>query len=176
MWSHVLRLGVLGGVVLGAVPVVAGCVGTVAGDAGGEVAQAAQPDGHEAVRRESLGSSLTGLVGGLAGDLGLCQPLTCCFPSGGGWTSDPFEQGLRALGCTTPAAYSESAGASMWWLYSQCPAGDALNALVAQYSAPPYEAQPVVNECLALGAVTELDLNAVFIEFDPTCNSCRPAQ
>jgi hypothetical protein len=40
----------------------------------------------------------------------------------------------------------------------------------------PYEARFVVNECLALDAITELKLSSVFVEFDPTCNSCKPAR
>src|SRR5215472_17091320 len=44
--------------------------------------------------------------------LGVCLPLTCCFPSGGGWAQDPFEARLQALGCTEPHAYSASYGHS----------------------------------------------------------------
>jgi hypothetical protein len=166
----------------------AACVGQTTEDSGTEAgglrvspnepAGTATPSTPAKVRSDNLLGTLTnGLtngVGDLTGALGLCAPLTCCFPSGGGWTADPFEQELKALGCTTPAAYTESAGASEWWLYTQCPASDPLQAAISAYSAPPYDAQIVVNVCLALGAVTSLDLNAVFVEFDPTCNSCRP--
>jgi hypothetical protein len=125
----------------------------------------------------NLLGGVTGTVGGLTGALGICQPLTCCFPSGGGWGSDAFESGLQALGCTTPAAYTQSAGADMWWLYSRCPMSARLSSLVAEYSGvAPYEAQFVVNECLALDAVGSLELDSVFVEFDPTCSSCKPAR
>jgi hypothetical protein len=38
--------------------------------------------------------------------LDVCQPLTCCFPAGGGWSRNPFEDALKALGCTVPQAYT----------------------------------------------------------------------
>src|SRR5215831_6954398 len=60
----------------------------------------------------------------------LCQPLTCCFPSGGGWSENPFENGLRALGCTEPRAYAESLGQSSWWKFSRCPTSLDLTTLV----------------------------------------------
>jgi hypothetical protein len=114
--------------------------------------------------------------GGSEALLGICQPLTCCFPSGGGWSDDPFEDGLRALGCTTPRAYTESYGESKWWLYSSCPASIQLTALVVQYAtASPYYSQLAVNECLELHAVTGSDPTSVFVEWDPTCSSCYRA-
>jgi hypothetical protein len=106
--------------------------------------------------------------------LGICQPLTCCFPSGGEWSNNPFEDGLRALGCTKPQAYTESYGKSDWWLYSPCPASLDLVNLVAQYAlVSPYYAQLVVNECLLLHGVTDGHPTDVFVEWDPTCGSCR---
>jgi len=105
--------------------------------------------------------------------LGICQPLTCCFPSGGGWTADPFEEGLRDLGCTKPQAYTESYGASQWWLYSMCPSSSDLVTLVAAYAlVNPYYSQLVVNECLELHAVGQGNATDVFVEWDPTCSSC----
>jgi hypothetical protein len=105
--------------------------------------------------------------------LGICAPLTCCFPSGGGWSDDPFEDGLRALGCTTPQAYTESYGQSQWWLYSACPLSTQLSALVLQYSTvSPYYSQLVVNECLELHAILGDEVTHVFVQWDPTCSSC----
>jgi hypothetical protein len=105
--------------------------------------------------------------------LGICAPLTCCFPSGGEWKDDPFENGLRALGCSTPHAYTESYGESRWWMYSTCPASVPLTELVLQYATvSPYYSQLVVNECLELHAIGTLDPTEVFVEWDPTCGSC----
>jgi hypothetical protein len=105
--------------------------------------------------------------------LGICQPLTCCFPSGGNWSQNPFEDGLRALGCATPEAYTESYTQSDWWLYSRCPPSVGLVTLVAQYAAvSPYYSQLVVNECLELHSVLGSDPTDVFVEWDPTCSSC----
>jgi hypothetical protein len=129
------------------------------------------------IHDESLTSGLTGALGSLTGAVGLCTPLTCCFPNGGEWGSNAFENSLRALGCTTPHAYSEAAGSSMWWLYTECPASAKLTTLVAQYSkVAPYKSQFVVNACLLLDAVGSLKLGDVFVEFDPTCGSCAPAR
>jgi hypothetical protein len=108
--------------------------------------------------------------------LGICAPLTCCFPSGGGWNGDTFEDGLKALGCTTPQAYTESYGQSQWWLYSACSASIPLTELVAQYATvSPYYSQLVVNECLELHAVVGAAPTSVFVEWDPTCSSCYRA-
>jgi hypothetical protein len=105
--------------------------------------------------------------------LGICQPLTCCFPSGGGWQDNPFEDALRALGCSKPQAYTESYGQSDWWLYSTCPASLDLTTLVLQYSTvSPYYSQIVVNECLELHAIGGGNATSVFVEWDPTCSSC----
>jgi hypothetical protein len=156
---------------------IASLVACAAETSGGEPAPSTTEPVEATSHAESLGTGLTGIVGGVAGAVGLCKPLTCCFPSGGGWGSDTFEDGLRALGCSTPAAYSPSAGSSEWWLYTQCKASPQLSQLVAKYSnVAPYDAQFVVNECLALDALTALQLDAVFVEFDPTCNSCKPAR
>jgi hypothetical protein len=105
--------------------------------------------------------------------LGICAPLTCCFPSGGDWVSDPFEDHLRALGCSTPQAYTESYGRSDWWLYSACPLSVDLTSLILQYSlVGPYYARVVVNECLELHALGAGDPTSAFVEWDPTCPSC----
>jgi hypothetical protein len=105
--------------------------------------------------------------------LGICAPLTCCFPSGGGWSENPFEDGLRALGCDVPQAYSPSYGQSDWWLYSACPASVQLTTLVLHYAlVSPYYSQIVVNECLELQAVGRAQPTRVFVEWDPTCSSC----
>jgi hypothetical protein len=127
------------------------------------------------VQTDSLGNVLTGTLGSVTGSVGLCTPLTCCFPTGAEWGSNAFENELKSLGCGVPAAYAESAGSSQWWLYTECPQSAALNALVKQYaSVAPYEARFVTNLCLTLDAVGGLRLNSVFVEFDPTCGSCRP--
>jgi hypothetical protein len=105
--------------------------------------------------------------------LGICTPLACCFPDGGGWRDDPFEDQLRALGCSTPSAYTESYGQSQWWLYSTCPASVDLTDLVLTYATvAPYYSQLVVNECLELHAVGQLTPTSVFVEWDPTCPGC----
>jgi hypothetical protein len=106
--------------------------------------------------------------------LGICAPLTCCFPSGGKWSEqDPFERSLKALGCSKPQAYTQSYGQSEWWLYSSCPASLQLTELVLQYATvSPYYSQLVVNECLELQALGSLDPTSVFVQWDPTCSSC----
>jgi hypothetical protein len=105
--------------------------------------------------------------------LGICAPLTCCFPDGGGWDKDPFEDQLRSLGCSTPRAYTQSYGQSDWWLYSSCPASLDVAYLVLQYAlVAPYYSQLVVNECLEAHAVGGGDPGAVFVQWDPTCSSC----
>jgi hypothetical protein len=106
--------------------------------------------------------------------LGICTPLTCCFPSGGGWASNPFEDGLRELGCTRPQAYTESYEASQWWLYSQCPTSLELTNFVLQYAlVSPYYSQLVINPCLELRGLTGSDALGAFVEWDPTCPNCR---
>jgi hypothetical protein len=105
--------------------------------------------------------------------LGICTPLLCCFPAGGAWNDDPFENGLRSLGCSEPAAYTESYGQSKWWLYSTCPASLPLTELVLQYATvAPYYSQLVVNACLELHAIGNLAPTEVFVQWDPTCSSC----
>jgi hypothetical protein len=103
----------------------------------------------------------------------LCQPLTCCFPSGGGWSDNPFENGLRALGCTEPQAYTESFGQSKWWKYSMCPTSLDLTALTLKYAlVSPYYSEVAVNECLELQAVLGGQPTSAFIAWDPTCSTC----
>jgi hypothetical protein len=105
--------------------------------------------------------------------LGVCLPLTCCFPSGGGWAQDPFEARLQALGCSEPRAYVASYGQSYWWLYSACPLSLDLTALIAQYAlVGPYYSRVAVNECLELQAVGGGQVTTAFVEWDPTCPSC----
>lgn len=103
-----------------------------------------------------------------------CSPLSCCFPKGGsGWLKgDPFEDGLRHLGCDAPAPYTEAAGASNWWFYTECPASRRLNALVRKYAGTPYEAQFITSACLARHARDEGEEETVFVKFDPTCETC----
>jgi hypothetical protein len=109
--------------------------------------------------------------------LGICGPLTCCFPDGGEWADNPFENGLRSLGCTKPHAYTESYGRSQWWLYSSCPLSVDLTTLVVQYATvSPYYSQLVVNECLELYGIVGGDPTDVFVEWDPTCSGCRYPQ
>lgn len=103
----------------------------------------------------------------------LCQPLTCCFPSGGGWSDNPFEKGLQALGCTEPQAYAESLGQSSWWKFSRCPASLDLTAQVLKYAlVSPYYSQVAINACLELQAVAGGQATSAFVEWDPTCPSC----
>jgi hypothetical protein len=108
------------------------------------------------------------------GLLGICAPLTCCFPSGGGWADNPFEDRLRSLGCTTPRAYTQSYGTPDWWVYSSCPASLDLTTLVLQYATvSPYYSQLVVNECLLLDGIVGGSPTDVFVQWDPTCETCR---
>jgi hypothetical protein len=110
------------------------------------------------------------------GVLGICAPLTCCFPGGGGWQDDPFEDQLKSLGCSTPSAYTESYGQSDWWLYSMCPTSTDLVGLVLKYAAvAPYYSRLVVNACLELHALGEVEPTSVFVEWDPTCPGCSYA-
>jgi hypothetical protein len=105
--------------------------------------------------------------------LGICAPLTCCFPTGGGWESNPFEDGLRSLGCTEPHAYTQSYGRSEWWMYSRCPLSAKLTDLVARYAlVDPYYSQFAVNACLELDAVGNGQLTSAFVQWDPICGSC----
>jgi hypothetical protein len=105
--------------------------------------------------------------------LGVCAPLTCCFPNGGGWENNPFEKQLKSLGCSNPSAYTQSYGQSDWWLYSMCPGSIDLVELVLSYATvAPYYSQLVLNECLEAHALGDLDPGAVFVEWDPTCPNC----
>lgn len=107
--------------------------------------------------------------------VGICAPLTCCFPAGAEWGSNDFENGLRALGCTTPQAYTERYGSTNWWMYTKCTQSTALSALIKKYAnVAPYNPTIAVNECLLLSNLTTLKLTDVFVAFDPTCTSCRP--
>ena len=105
--------------------------------------------------------------------LGICTPLACCFPGGGGWQDDPFEDQLESLGCSTPSAYTESYGQSQWWLYSMCPASTDLVVLVLTHAAvAPYYSQLVANACLETHALGQQEPTSVFVEWDPTCPNC----
>ncbi len=102
-----------------------------------------------------------------------CSPLTCCFPAGGGWEDDPFEDALRGLGCSTPANYSEATGTSAFWLYTRCPPSLKLLKLVREYSnVAPYDARFIDSLCLELGAIGSGQPDSLFVEFDPTCETC----
>jgi hypothetical protein len=105
--------------------------------------------------------------------INLCLPLTCCLPSGGGWTDNPFEDSLRALGCTEPQAYTHSLGQSDWFKYSKCNASLELTALVLQYAlVSPYYSQIAVDECLQVQTVLGGQPTSVFVAWDPTCSTC----
>jgi hypothetical protein len=105
-----------------------------------------------------------------------CSPLTCCFPAGGGWEDDPFEDALKRLGCTTPANYTEATGSSNWWVYTRCPASLELAKVVWEYSnVAPYDARFIDNLCLELGAIGSGHPDSIFVEFDPTCETCVAA-
>ncbi len=137
----------------------------------------AKSDVHEDSVLSSVGNGVTGTVGQVAQTAGLCTPLTCCFPSGAEWGDDPFQRGLKALGCTTPRAYSERYESSQWWMFSQCAASPALTALIVEYATvSPYYATIAINECLYVDSAAALQVNDVFVEFDPTCSSCRVAK
>ena len=124
----------------------------------------------------SEGDQPTRTSGATQALLGACLPLTCCFPEGGEWADNPFEQRLRALGCTKPRAYAESYGTSGWWLYSTCPASLDLTSLVLEYAlVSPYYSQLAVNECLELQAIGGGHPTSAFVEWDPTCGSCYSA-
>jgi hypothetical protein len=102
-----------------------------------------------------------------------CSPLTCCFPAGGGWDDDAFEDALQGLGCSTPANYSEAAGTSAFWLYTRCPPSLKLAKLVYEYSnVAPYDARFIDSLCLELSAIGSGEPDSLFVEFDPTCETC----
>jgi hypothetical protein len=144
--------------------------------AGGDPGAGSVQGTDSPVREESLTQTVTGVVSGTAQTAGVCVPLTCCFPTGGEWADNPFENGLRALGCSAPQAYTERYGSSNWWLFTRCTQSAALTALVLQYAnVAPYDSGWAINECLYLneGLVGGTD---VFVQFDPTCSSCRSVQ
>lgn len=103
-----------------------------------------------------------------------CSPLACCFPQvGGGWIKDdPFEDGLRRLGCDKPAPYTEVAGTSNWWFFTECRPSARLTALVEKYAGTPYDAQFITSACLRRHAREEGEGETAFIKFDPTCETC----
>jgi hypothetical protein len=141
---------------------VTGCAATV-----GDPTATQDP---QATVRDSLGAVTIQTVNA-ASD---CSPLTCCFPAvGAGWEKqDPFEDELRCLGCETPAPYTEAAGTSQWWFYTQCAPSRQLSALVRRYSGTPYDAQFITSDCLTRHATNEGEPGAVFVKFDPTCETC----
>jgi hypothetical protein len=135
------------------------------------------PSGEQVATEDSaLVSGVTQTVGGTSAQLGACMPLTCCFPSGAEWGSNPFEDGLRALGCSTPAAYTERYGSDGWWMYTRCHPSVQLTTLVAKYSTvAPYQSTFAANVCLLAVSLVGASPSDVFVQFDPTCTSCRSA-
>jgi hypothetical protein len=99
-----------------------------------------------------------------------CSQFACCLLATppGGYPDDPLEDALSALGCSKPAAYSESAGNTATWLYVECPAKLDLLFVVGRYAGAPYYARFSASSCL-LPTVPRGD---VIVEFDPTCDSC----
>lgn len=97
-----------------------------------------------------------------------CSPLTCCFPTGGGWTPGQLEADLQALGCTTPKAYATPGpdGPDSSWFDTQCPLDKfiPLTELVVKYERSPNFAQFVFSDCFPRDAWT--------IKYDPTCETC----
>jgi hypothetical protein len=123
---------------------------------------------------DALGEGATSTIAQVGDLVGVCSPLTCCFPTGAEWSGDPFENGLRALGCSTPQAYAEHYGESTWWMFTLCPASAQLTALVGAYAnVAPYDSAFALNLCLTLDSVDQVLAGQVFVEFDPTCSSCR---
>ncbi len=90
----------------------------------------------------------------------------------GGYPNDPLEDALTALGCTPPAAYSESLGDTETWLYVDCPAKLDLLFVVGRYAGAPYRARFSTSSCL----LPTVRPGHVIVEFDPTCDSCVLAQ
>jgi hypothetical protein len=157
---------------IGATLLMAGCAADATGGStvttedpasSASTAQAVQTKPVAELRAEAIKSAAT-----------TCSPATCCFPAGGGWEDNPFEDGLRKLGCTTPGNYSEALGTSAnWWLYTRCPPSLELAKLVSDYSnVAPYDARFIDNVCLELTAIVIGQWDAVFVEFDPTCETC----
>jgi hypothetical protein len=111
--------------------------------------------------------------------LGICLPLTCCFPNGGGWQNNDFEKQLKSWGCTTPKAYTASYEASDWWVYSLCPLSlePKLSQFVQQYhTTAPYYADDTgsglaLNLCV-VDALGELLTQNDFVQWDPLCPNC----
>ncbi len=103
-----------------------------------------------------------------------CSKLACCLLATppGGYPDDPLEDALTALGCTPPAAYSESLGDTETWLYVDCPAKLDLLFVVGRYAGAPYRARFSTSSCL----LPTVRPGHVIVEFDPTCDSCVLAQ
>ena len=161
MWAATVALGV----------VVAGC----AADAGG-VAPVSTEGTEGQVQEQSLTQVVTGIVSATGQVVGVCAPLTCCLPTGAEWGTDPLQTGLKALGCSTPAAYTERYGSTNWWMFTKCQQTPALSALVAKYAnVAPYNSGYAINECLLLNNLKGLVSGDVFVQFDPTCTSCHNA-
>lgn len=99
-----------------------------------------------------------------------CSKNECCLLATppGGYPNDPAEDALTALGCTAPAAYSESLGNTETWLYVQCPATLDLLFVVGRYAGAPYHARFSTSSCL----LSTVRPGHVIVEFDPTCDSC----
>jgi hypothetical protein len=150
-------------------------MGACGAPAEGQVGAEALPSGtHPDAVLGSVTGAATTTVSNTGQAVGVCSPLTCCFPQGSEWGDNPFEDSLRQLGCSTPQAYTERYGSTDWWMFSQCEASPALLALVAAYATvAPYESVVSTNECLYLQSVGSLQANQVFVQFDPTCTSCR---
>jgi len=113
------------------------------------------PDGRDQGRREEL------------------LPSDLLLPRRGRLDDDPFEDSLRGLGCSTPANYTEATGTGNWWLYTRCPPSRELEKLVCDYShVAPYDARFIDSLCLELAAIGSGKPDSVFVEFDPTCETC----
>ncbi len=103
-----------------------------------------------------------------------CSKDACCLLATppGGYPDDPVEDALTRLGCTPPAAYSESAGNTETWLYVDCPVRLDLLFVVGRYAGSPYDARFSTSDCLR----PTVRPGHVIVEFDPTCDSCISSQ